>query len=102
MLGFNEKIKEYDIDLIKAVATESLRRAGDSKSFIDIVSLKTGIEIEVISGHEEALLILGSKTPHAKNKNFLVMDIGGGSTEFILANHSGVLWKESYPLGQQF
>ena len=100
MLDFHEKISKYKVDVIKAVATESLRRAGDSKLFIDTVLSKTGIEIDVISGHEEALLIFNSiKHLNPTKKSFLVMDIGGGSTEFILANNISVLWKDSYPIG---
>ena len=97
---FKENIDKYDVSVIKAVATESLRKAGDAKGFIDEVYKNTGIRIEVISGHEEADLIYFSiKHLIPNDDNVLVMDIGGGSTEFIIANNKNVLWKDSFPLG---
>ena len=97
---FKENIDKYDVSVIKAVATESLRKAGDAKVFIDEVYKNTGIRIEVISGHEEADLIYFSIKHLIPNEdNVLVMDIGGGSTEFIIANDKNVLWKDSFPLG---
>jgi len=97
---FKEKICNYDVRVIKAVATESLRKAGDAKEFIDKVYDNTGIKIEVISGYEEADLIYFSiKHLIPNNDNVMVMDIGGGSTEFIIANNKKILWKDSFPLG---
>ena len=92
IVRFNEIINKYDVTEIKAVATEGLRRADDANIFIKTVLLKTGIQIEVISGHEEANLIYYSiKHLILQDENVLVMDIGGGSTEFIIANNKKIM-----------
>ncbi|MFA3781749.1 HD domain-containing protein [Melioribacteraceae bacterium 4301-Me] len=71
---------------IRAVGTSAVREALNRNVFIERVLQKTGIEIEVVNGQEEARLIyLGTmKAVPIFNKRALVIDIGGGSTEFIL------------------
>jgi len=97
---FREIIDRYAIKNIKAVATESLRKAGDRGVFMEEVKVRFKITIQVISGEVEAELIaLGVIKLLGINECVLIMDIGGGSTEFILADTTGVKWKASYPLG---
>jgi exopolyphosphatase/guanosine-5'-triphosphate,3'-diphosphate pyrophosphatase len=62
---------------------------------------RLGIDVQIISGLEEAQLIVEGvrlAVPMTE-KLLLIMDIGGGSTEFIIANNESVFWKESYQLG---
>lgn len=90
---FSEHIKQYDVQKIKAVATSVVRRAKNKKEFLKEVLDRTGINIKIISGDEEARLsMLGVLSVISLGRDFksiprcLIMDIGGGSTEFIAVN----------------
>src|SRR3990172_486239 len=82
---FSEKLKEYRVEEVRAVATSVVRRAKNREEFLGGVREQTGLEVSTISGDEEARLSLRgvlSVIGH-HNKRCLVVDIGGGSTEFI-------------------
>ena len=97
---FRKTLDEYKVSNITAVATESLRKAGDRAKFIKEIKEKFSINIVVISGETEAELICLSVIKLLNiSQRALVMDIGGGSTEFIIAGPEGMYWKNSYPLG---
>lgn len=97
---FAEVIKEYEITKVKATATAAVRDASNGLNFIKDVYEQSKIKIEIINGHQEALFIYeGAKASGAINENCLVIDIGGGSVEFILCNKDEVLWKNSYRIG---
>jgi len=87
--------------VIRAVATSAVREAYNKNEFIQAVLEKTGIEIEVISGYEEARLIyLGTmKAVPIFNKKALVIDIGGGSTEFLIGLKGNSLYSISLKIG---
>ncbi len=100
LADFKAKLNEYDIDKLRAVATSGVRSASNGQSFIQQVKLNTGIEIDVIDGEQEAQLIyLGVKYSGAINGKSLIMDIGGGSTEFIFCDENGLNWKRSFGIG---
>jgi len=94
-------ILEYRADHIYAFATSAMRDAENGSDFVKEVTTQTGIEINVISGEREAELIYNGVTRALQigEKPELIMDIGGGSTEFIIASNEGVLWKHSFDLG---
>lgn len=98
---FAEKIKEYDIKEIKAVATSVVRRAKNKKKFLKNVLEKTGLNVRVITGDEEARLsLLGVLSVIGNgNKKCLVVDIGGGSTEFIKADAGKMIGAWSMEMG---
>ncbi|MGZ3900488.1 MAG: Ppx/GppA phosphatase family protein, partial [Bacteroidia bacterium] len=77
------------------------RDASNGKEFADEIKKELGIELQVIDGDREAELIyLGNRQALTLSKDIsLIMDIGGGSTEFILANEEGIVWKQSFTLG---
>ncbi len=101
MQNFNILIKQYQVNEIKALATAALRTASNGAYFIKQVKLETAIEIELIDGNREAELIYKGVREAVKlsQETALIMDIGGGSVEFILCNASQLLWKKSYPIG---
>jgi exopolyphosphatase/guanosine-5'-triphosphate,3'-diphosphate pyrophosphatase len=101
MLQFSERIKEYNVKSISAIATSALRSASNGKDFIDEVKDKTGISIKTINGDREAQYIYeGVKAGHClTSRNSLILDIGGGSVEFILGNEEKILWKQSFEIG---
>jgi exopolyphosphatase/guanosine-5'-triphosphate,3'-diphosphate pyrophosphatase len=86
---------------VRAVATSAVREAENRRDFLDRVADETGIEIEVISGVEEARLIhLGVlQAVPVLDRRVLVIDIGGGSTEFVIGEGGEVLDASSLKLG---
>lgn len=94
-------IAEYRPDRVFAFATSAIRSAENGPQFVAEVLEKTGLSIRVISGDEEAELIcLGVRQcVNLGTEPSLIMDIGGGSTEFIIANDERIFWKKSYNIG---
>ncbi len=86
---------------LRAVATSAVREAFNKNEFIKRVFDETGIEIEVISGYEEARLVyLGIlKAVPVFNKKVLMIDLGGGSTEFLIGEKGKTLYTMSLKLG---
>ena len=94
-------MEEYDVDKLRAFATSAIRSTKNGGDFVSEVFEKLALKIEVIDGDKEAELIyqgVGKAIPFDLDCK-LIMDIGGGSTEFIIANAEGVQWKKSYQLG---
>ena len=97
---FSQIISDYQVDKVRATATSAVRSAENGKDFVDAVNERTGINIETISGDEEAELIYeGVKLSGAITDLSLIMDIGGGSIEFILCDTEKLIWKKSYNIG---
>jgi exopolyphosphatase/guanosine-5'-triphosphate,3'-diphosphate pyrophosphatase len=94
-------IRREGVATTYAFATSALREASNGRAFCDQAIAATGIVINVISGEQEALFIAdGVRLARALPEGpALIMDIGGGSTEFILCNGDQNLWLKSYPLG---
>jgi len=86
---------------IHAFGTSALRDATNSNEFINKVYQENGIKVNIISGEREAELIYTgvSEALDIGPKPQLIMDIGGGSTEFIIADRKQILWKHSFDLG---
>lgn len=98
--NFANLMLEHDVTEVKAVATSGVRSASNGIDFIDAVKNETGIAIEVIDGDLEAEYIYeGVKWSGAITDRSLIMDIGGGSTEFMLCDEEGLIWKKSYDIG---
>ena len=95
------KIKNQYCDRILAFATAAVRNASNGQQFVDKVSEQFGVNIMVIDGDKEAHMIYqGVQLAGALDENqSLIMDIGGGSTEFIIANDQEIIWKKSYEIG---
>jgi exopolyphosphatase / guanosine-5'-triphosphate,3'-diphosphate pyrophosphatase len=84
---YKKLLDNYSVDTYRAVGTSALRKAGNSKWFVKYIYENTGINIEIITGREEAFLsFYGAARLIDPQKKILVIDIGGGSTEFILGN----------------
>ncbi|WP_412467900.1 exopolyphosphatase [Pedobacter sp. KLB.chiD] len=97
---FSKTIADYQVDVVRATATSAVRSAENGKDFVNAVNERTGIKIETISGDEEAELIYrGVKLSGAIQEPSLIMDIGGGSVEFILCDTEKLIWKKSYNIG---
>lgn len=86
---------------IQGFGTSALRNARNGLAFTDQARQELGVEVTIIPGEEEAGLILDGVRQAVTfgNKPMLVMDIGGGSTEFVLATGRSLMWKHSFELG---
>lgn len=98
---FQKDLTENNISEVRAIATSALRNAANGQQFIDEVKTQTGIIIQIINGEQEAGYIYkGVKLCGGLSaQTSLIMDIGGGSIEFILGNNDGILWKQSFEIG---
>ena len=94
-------ISEYQVESIFCFATSAIRSAINGNSFINRVKQELGLSIRVIPGDEEAETIFDGvkQVVRIGTDPVLIMDIGGGSVEFIIANKTGVFWKESFNIG---
>jgi len=97
----SETIRKYSISKLKVVGTSALRGATNRSEFLEKVKQLLDWEIEIIDGELEAELIFRGvrlSLPDGIGK-YLIVDIGGGSIEFILANNNDILWSKSFNIG---
>lgn len=83
---FAERLRDIPAGQIRAVGTKALRAARDTKQFLADAERALGVPIHIISGYEEARLVYAGFSHSVSNDHSrrLVIDIGGGSTEFIV------------------
>lgn len=97
---FKTVCDKLQVDSVRAIGTSAIRDAKNKREFCERVFERTNINIEVIDGEKEADLIYkGVKWSYDFMEPAVIMDIGGGSTEFIFANKSGVLDQISLNIG---
>ena len=101
ILDFQLSIKKFDPDSIQIVGTAALRRASNGPNLKLYIENTLKTEVQVISGKREAELIAkGVQWEYNKPiKNALIMDIGGGSVEFIHIVNNSIQWLQSFPIG---
>ena len=91
----------HQVDYAKGFATSAIRDANNGLILVKDFQTRFGIPIEIISGDREASLIYKGVNTSLKlgAECALIMDIGGGSVEFIICNAHVVYWKHSFTLG---
>ncbi|WP_442794632.1 Ppx/GppA phosphatase family protein [Pelobium manganitolerans] len=101
LLRFKEALDRHHVEHVKTTATAAVRGATNGQQFIAEVKAKTGIVIELIDGLQEATYIYEAVkgADLLSDETALIMDIGGGSVEFIICNGEKIFWKNSYLLG---
>jgi len=101
MKQFSKQISDNNTHRIKAIATSALRNAANGKEFIERVKTEAGIDIEIVDGNREASFIYSGVKASGllSDRNSLIMDIGGGSVEFIIGSRSELIWKQSFEIG---
>lgn len=102
MIAFGEELEKRGVSQYRAIGTAALRRAANGAEFIAEVKAKSGLQIELIDGTEEARLIAKGvllTIPQLSNRPALIMDIGGGSVEFILVDNGQTVYAHSFPVG---
>ncbi|WP_277074367.1 exopolyphosphatase [Simonsiella muelleri] len=98
---FGERLRGFQPENVRAVATNTFRVAKNIKQFLPQAEAALGFPIEIIAGREEARLIYTGVVHTYPNhgRAMLVIDIGGGSTEFIIGSGAQPVVMESLPLG---
>jgi exopolyphosphatase/guanosine-5'-triphosphate,3'-diphosphate pyrophosphatase len=98
---FADICRTHQVQKVRAVGTAAFRQAKNGEAFAETVRSTTRLPLEIISGDVEAetmtLGVLSALDPLPSNA--LIIDIGGGSTEFVLCKAGNVLWSRSVPLG---
>lgn len=102
---FREKLDFFGVaqENTFAFGTSAIRNAENQADFCSAVLDKTGISITVIDGNREAEYIYSGVRYGTElgNSPCLIMDIGGGSVEFIIGNETQIFWKQSFEIGGQ-
>lgn len=98
---FKTQANKHEAEEIIAIATSAVRNAENGEEFIAKVLKSTGISIQKISGDQEAHYIYKGARQAISfgNSPSLLMDVGGGSTEFIICNQHEIFWKQSFEVG---
>jgi|LakMenEpi03Aug12_release.lakeMendotaPanAssembly.Ray.scaffolds.fasta_scaffold230699_1 exopolyphosphatase/guanosine-5'-triphosphate,3'-diphosphate pyrophosphatase len=94
-------IHNFQCARVYAFATSAIRETTNGRAFVSTAKKLFDLDIEIIEGGREAELIYEGVqlSMDLGAQNNLIMDIGGGSTEFIIANRDEILWKQSFLLG---
>lgn len=102
MIAFKKLMKVYQPVAYMACATSAMRDAKNAKEVLEKIKSKTGIEIRIITGQEEADLIYSNhveKLQPDPARNYLFIDVGGGSTELILVSKGEMVDRKSFNIG---
>lgn len=98
---FRSQMEKYGVAHARAVATSAVRESSNGDEFVDRVHRECGIELEVISGSEEARLVHLAVSRHVAlgTRRWLLVDLGGGSVEVSVVDQNGTFWSESHTMG---
>lgn len=101
--SFRTTIDQFDTQRIFTFGTSALRNASNAGEVLNTFREKANIDVTIISGDREAELIFAGVQSALElgQENSLVMDIGGGSVEFIIGNEKHIAWKQSFEIGAQ-
>lgn len=99
--AFSLLARAHEVSAIRAVATSAMREASNGKKIAKHILQETGVQIDIISGDEEAQLIFNSFEilQLQKQQQFVVLDVGGGSTEISIFEHGQKVAARSFELG---
>jgi exopolyphosphatase/guanosine-5'-triphosphate,3'-diphosphate pyrophosphatase len=98
---FAEVAREHNADSIRVIATSAARDANNSDELLAAIKEASGLKVEIISGEQEADWAFQGVTtdPELARRHLLLLDVGGGSTEFILGQGEQKHFRQSFPLG---
>ncbi|MBD3906728.1 exopolyphosphatase [Chryseobacterium sp. Ch-15] len=98
---FSDLMRIYKVEHYRACATSAMRDAENGQEIIKIVKETTDINIEIISGDEEATLIYENHVAEGLDKDFayLYVDVGGGSTELTFYENGKMVYERSFNIG---
>lgn len=95
---YSEVIKKHNVDRVLACATSAARDVSNRQDLID-AGARHGIPVQVISGEQEADFTFWGTIRDELNEPVVIIDVGGGSTEFILGDKSGLVARKSVDIG---
>jgi exopolyphosphatase/guanosine-5'-triphosphate,3'-diphosphate pyrophosphatase len=100
---FKSVTEDFAVDRVYATATSAIRNAKNGRELVEEIEKETGISTRIIDGIQEAKYIYHGvkKAMQIGETPALIMDIGGGSIEFIIASSTEVKWMESFEIGGQ-
>lgn len=98
---FTEKLDEIPVKGLRVLGTAALRTATNAPELTKSLESILGAPIKIISGQEEARLIATGVSVLLKKRHMpaLIMDIGGGSVEFVKMDQKAIVWSASFPVG---
>lgn len=101
MKVFSDLMKIYGVEHYRACATSAMRDANNGVKIREMVKKTSGIDIEIISGDEEASLVYENHVAEGLDKDFsyLYIDVGGGSTELTFYENGKMKYKNSFNIG---
>lgn len=101
MNAFRLLMKVHKVEKYLAFATSAMREAYNGNEVVGIIKEKAGIEIEIIDGKKEAVIIASTDLHHLlkSDKTYLYVDVGGGSTEFSLFSDGKIVVSKSFKAG---
>ena len=99
--AFKLLMKTHGVVKYKACATSAMREANNGKEVAKLIKQKTGIQIDIIEGEEEAAIIAATDLQSYidPNKTYLYVDVGGGSTEFSVIDKGQKTASKSFKIG---
>jgi len=101
MKAFRHLMKVFEVESFRACATAAMREAKNSKEIVKEIAKEADINIDIIDGHEEALMIYESHFLYHLNdqQNYAFIDVGGGSTEVSVISNGALVFSNSYRIG---
>jgi len=101
MQAFRNLMDVYKVTDYMACATSAMREAKNGQAVVDLIKTEANIDLQIVHGESEAKIIYAS---HAelnidKSKNYLYIDVGGGSTELSLFSNGDLVASQSFNLG---
>jgi len=101
MVAFRNLIDVYKVSDYMACATSAMREAGNGSSIVSLIKSEAGIDLEIVEGQREANIIYASHIEESldRKKNYLYIDVGGGSTELSVFSKGEMIASRSFNLG---
>lgn len=99
--NFSARARELQAGSIRVIATSAARDAQNAQDLVSAIETASQLKVEIISGEQEAEWAFRGVTsdPQFAGQPLLLLDVGGGSTEFILGHDDEIHFRQSYPLG---
>lgn len=96
---FKNLIDLYEVESYTAVATSAMREAKNGKNVKERIEKSTSLKLEIISGKKEAKILYKAIIPFLKNKAYIHVDVGGGSTELNIFHDKKLIKSKSFDMG---
>jgi exopolyphosphatase/guanosine-5'-triphosphate,3'-diphosphate pyrophosphatase len=99
--AFHALAREHGAGAVRAIATSAAREAANAETLVEAVRAAAGLEVEIITGEQEARWGFAGvmSDPRLRDQAVLLLDVGGGSTEFVLGRGHEVRLRQSHRLG---